>query len=127
VNREPDWLDAVLDLTDGAGVDIVYDHVGPALFQDSIHALRIDGRMVFCGTTTGNDTAITLTSVYHAGRSLLGAGAYHPEEFTATIEAFGTGAFTPVIDSVYPLDAVADAQERMLASDFFGKIVLTVR
>lgn len=127
VNREPGWLDAVLDLTDGAGVDMVYDHVGPALFQDSIHALRIDGRMVFCGTTTGNDTTITLTSVYHAGRSLLGAGAYHPEEFAATIDAFRAGAIAPVIDSVSPLDAVGDAQERMLSSDFFGKLVLAVR
>ena len=41
--------DTILDLTDGRGVDLVFEHVGGDLFGDSLRALRGDGRLVTCG------------------------------------------------------------------------------
>ena len=52
-HRGADVAAAVRDVTGGRGVDLVVDHVGPALFRQSVDALAIGGRMVFCGTTTG--------------------------------------------------------------------------
>ena len=55
---------AVIAASDG-GVDLVIDHVGTALFQASIDALDVDGRMVFCGTTTGTEATVSFPSLYH--------------------------------------------------------------
>ena len=115
----------VLELTGGRGVDLVVDHVGPALFRESVAALRIGGRMVFCGTTTGNEATVALTDVYHWGRTLIGAGGYQAADFPRMLDAFAAGP-PPVIDSVRPFDELADAQRAMAAGDFFGKLVVQV-
>lgn len=124
-NRDPDWVESVRTLT-GGGVDMAYDHVGPALFQATIDALRPFGRLVFCGTTTGTETTISLTSVYHNGKRLLGADAYTETDFAEVLAAHLSGRLRPVIDSVYPLERVAEAQARLDAPDAFGKVVLEV-
>jgi NADPH:quinone reductase-like Zn-dependent oxidoreductase len=117
--------EAVLDLTDGRGVDLVVDHVGPALFDASIRSLALDGRMVFCGTTTGTSVEIDLPSLYHWGRTLIGAGGYRPAEFVEMLVAVAALGPRPVVDSVWPFEQLADAQARMADGSFFGKLVVT--
>lgn len=86
----------------------------------------MEGRMVFCGTTTGTEVNLSLTSVYWWGRSLLGAGGYQRAEFPEMLAAIAATGAEPIVDSVYPFDAIADAQARMASGDFFGKLVVTV-
>lgn len=124
--RGEDVAAAALALTGGRGVDLVIDHVGPAQFQASVEALAMEGRMVFCGTTTGTEVNLSLTSVYWWGRSLLGAGGYQRAEFPEMLAAIAATGAEPIVDSVYPFDAIADAQARMASGDFFGKLVVTV-
>ena len=110
----------------GGGVDLVIDHVGTALFQASIDALDVDGRMVFCGTTTGTEATVSLPSLYHWGRRLIGAGGWGATEFADVLAAVDGGGLRPVIDSVWPFPDLAEAQTRMAAGGFFGKIVVEV-
>ena len=124
-HRVDDIVAAVLDVTDGRGVDLVVDHVGPALFRQSVAALAIGGRMVFCGTTTGREATFALTDVYHWGRSLIGAGGYEAAAFPLMLAAFAAAGRPPVIDSVRPFDELLAAQHDMAAGDFFGKLVVT--
>lgn len=112
-------------LTGGRGADLVIDHVGPALFQQSVDAMAMTGRMVFCGTTTGTEVQLALTSVYWWGRALLGTGGYQRREFPEMLTAVAATGATPVIDSVWPFERLADAQARMASGDFFGKLVIT--
>ena len=86
------------------GVDLVIDHVGPALFEASIRSLAIEGRMVFCGTTTGTRVEVDLPSVYHWGRTLIGAGGYRPAEFAEMLAAVASYELRPVVDSVWRFD-----------------------
>jgi NADPH:quinone reductase-like Zn-dependent oxidoreductase len=120
-----DVADAVLEITAGRGVGLVVDHVGPALFDASIRSLSLDGRMVFCGTTTGTKVEIDLPSLYHWGRSLVGAGGYRPAEFVEMLAAVGDADLHPVVDSVWPFERLVEAQDRMAAGSFFGKLVVT--
>lgn len=123
-NRDGDFIGACKEATNGRGVDVVFDHVGPALFQPSLFALRRQGRMVFCGTTTGTDATFNLPFAYHFGLQLLGADPYSYAEFGEMIDYYWTGGFEAVIDSEYPLDAIADAHRKMDAGDVMGKIIV---
>ena len=115
----------MLEITGGRGVDLVVDHVGPALFRRvGAPSLRIGGRMVFCGTTTGNEATFALTDVYHWGRTLIGAGGYQAADFPRMLAGVRRVPTPPVIDSVRPFDELADAQRAMAAGDFFGKLVV---
>ena len=120
-----DVADAVLEFTDGRGVDLVVDHVGPALFEASIRSLAIEGRLVFCGTTTGTTAEVDLPSVYHWGKKLIGAGGYRPAEFTEMLADVSRHGLHPVIDSVHPFVRLPEAQQQMADGTFFGKIVVT--
>jgi NADPH:quinone reductase-like Zn-dependent oxidoreductase len=123
-NRTEDFIGLTKEATGGRGADVVFDHVGPALFQQSLFALRIQGRMVFCGSTTGADATFNLPYAYHFGLSLLGADPYSYAEFEEMLDYYWTGGFEAVIDSEFPLEGVADAQRKMEAGDVLGKILL---
>lgn len=123
-HRAQDIAQAVADITDGRGVDLAVDHVGPALFAATVASLAIEGRMVFCGTTTGTRAEIDLPGVYHWGRTLIGAGGYQRGEFTDLLDAIGRGGLRPVIDSVWPFARLAEAQARMETGGFFGRMIV---
>ena len=111
--------------TAGAGVDMVFDHVGPALWADSMFALRPQGRLVNCGNTTGDQATIpSLGFMFHMGIKILGSDPYRPEEFGRAWDTFCSGNFQKVIDSEFALKDVGHAQDKMQSNDVFGKIIL---
>jgi NADPH:quinone reductase-like Zn-dependent oxidoreductase len=123
-HRADDIAAAVLRITHGDGVPLAIDHVGPALFDTTVRSLAIAGRLVFCGTTTGTQVELSLPSVYHWGRRLIGSGGYQASEFGDLLGAIEQGALQPVIDSVWPFAQLADAQQRMAAGGFFGRLIV---
>ncbi len=125
VNSETgDLAAAARALGGGRGVDLALDHIGPALFQETIRALRPRGRLLFCGTTTGTEASFDLPYAYHFGISLVGVDPYRASEFADMLGSYFDSGFTPVIDSRFPLEHAADAQRRMEQGAFAGKILL---
>jgi NADPH:quinone reductase-like Zn-dependent oxidoreductase len=114
----------VLRLTDGRGVDMVFDHLGPALFDASIRALRPGGRLVFCGTTTGDTVSLHLPTVYHRDVSLLGSASYSFAEFERMLAYCWSGNLKSIIDRQLPISDVARAHEIMANDEIRGKLVL---
>jgi NADPH:quinone reductase-like Zn-dependent oxidoreductase len=124
-NRAEDVAAFARSATGGAGVDLVLDHVGTALFGPSLSALGVGGRLVSCGNTSGDQATIpSLGHLFHSGIQIRGSDPYRPEEFGPVWERFCTARFPAVIDAVFPLAEAAAAQERLLAGDAFGKILL---
>jgi NADPH:quinone reductase-like Zn-dependent oxidoreductase len=123
-HRHEDIAEGVRRVTGGGGVELAIDHIGPALFDATIRSLAIEGRLVFCGTTTGTKVDLQLPAVYHWGRRLIGAGGYQPEEFGDMLNAIAEGGITPVIDSVWPFAELAAAQQRMADGGFFGRLIV---
>ena len=62
-NRTGNVLEWAREVTDGRGVDMVFDHVGTALFESSLFALATHGRLVTCGNTSGDVATIPVTRV----------------------------------------------------------------
>jgi NADPH:quinone reductase-like Zn-dependent oxidoreductase len=117
---------AVAEATDGAGMDVVLEHVGEATWQASLQAARAGGRIVVCGATSGPNPPASLHRIWWKQLTIYGSTMGTREDFEAAYELVKSGRAKPVIDSVYPLTEARAAHERMEAGEQFGKIVLTV-
>ncbi|HVX22651.1 MAG TPA: zinc-binding dehydrogenase [Acidimicrobiales bacterium] len=121
---DPQMVDAVRELSGGRGADVVFNHVGAALFEQSVKMLRMDGRLVHCGTTTGSTVTLHLPYLYHMGIQILGAGPQSYRGFRSMLEHYWSGPHQAVIDSTFPLEQAAAAQARLESGDAFGKVLL---
>ena len=124
-NRTDDLTGWSRSVTQGAGVEMVFDHVGPALWAQSMFSLKPRGRLVNCGNTTGDTATIpSLGFMFHMGISIIGSDPYRYDEFATAWKLYTGGSFHAPVDSVFAFRDGADAQDKMLSSEFFGKIVL---
>ena len=124
-NRSGDVAVWAREVTSGAGVDMVFDHVGTALFGASLYALGLKGRLVACGNSSGDQATIpSLGYLFHSNISIIGSGPYRPDEFGPAWQTFCDGDFSPLIDSEFALADAAAAQDKLARNDVFGKIVL---
>jgi NADPH:quinone reductase-like Zn-dependent oxidoreductase len=113
-------------LTGRRGVDVVFEHVGEATWNESIRSLVSGGRLVTCGATTGFSGAIDIRYLFFRQISLLGSFMGSKADLLAAVEFLKRGLLKPVIDVVMPLEKCAEAHRRLENSEQFGKIVLSV-
>jgi 2-desacetyl-2-hydroxyethyl bacteriochlorophyllide A dehydrogenase len=113
-------------LTEGRGVDVVIEHIGPEVWDTCLHSLGKGGRLVTCGATTGSDVTLNLRYVYSHQLTIKGSYMGTRAELVKAAELMGQGRLISVIDRTFPLQEARAAQELMLSRKFFGKIVLTV-
>jgi NADPH:quinone reductase-like Zn-dependent oxidoreductase len=113
-------------ITNKRGVDIVFEHVGTATWDDSLASLALAGRLVTCGNTTGYDAKIDLRFLFSRQLSLLGSYMGVKSELHTIIKLVATGKFKPVIDRVFPLQEAAAAHVYLESGQQFGKVVLKV-
>jgi NADPH:quinone reductase-like Zn-dependent oxidoreductase len=109
----------------GGGVDVVFEHVGPATFDESVRSLRPGGRVVFCGSTSGVKLELNMPRVFLRNVELLGSTMGTSAEFDALLQAVDAG-LRPSVDSTFPLDQVQQALEHLDRSEQFGKVVLEI-
>jgi len=112
-------------ITNGAGVDIVVEHVGLATWEHSLKSLTAGGTLVTCGATTGPQVGIDVRFVFHRQLSVLGSYMGTMGELHEVLKHVFTGKLKAVVDSVFPLSEARAAHEHMEKSEMFGKIVLT--
>jgi NADPH:quinone reductase-like Zn-dependent oxidoreductase len=118
--------DEVKRLTNRRGVEVVFEHVGQATWDNSIHSLAVGGRLVTCGATTGFDGAINIAYLFTRHLTILGSFMGSKAELLSALELLRRGLLKPVIDIVMPLEKCAEAHKRMENRELFGKIVLKV-
>src|ERR1700687_5610443 len=107
------------------GVDVVFEHVGPATLEESMRSLAMGGRIVTCGSTSGVKAEITMPRLFFRQAALLGSTMGNAGEFESGLEAIDDG-LRPVVDSVYPLAEGQAALTRLDEAEQFGKVVLSV-
>jgi NADPH:quinone reductase-like Zn-dependent oxidoreductase len=113
-------------ITGKRGVDVVFEHVGTATWDDSLASLAPSGRLVTCGATTGYDAKIDLRFLFARQLSLMGSYMGTKSELLTVLRLVGAGKLKPIIDRVFPLAEAAAAHAYLEAGQQFGKVVLTV-
>jgi NADPH:quinone reductase-like Zn-dependent oxidoreductase len=111
-------------ITGKRGVDVVVEHVGAAVWEACFESLATYGRLVTCGTTSGEEVKLNLRLLYGRQRTLLGSFMGGKGELLEVLKFIAQRKLKAVIDSVFPLEEAAAAQKKMEDRDFFGKILL---
>lgn len=115
---------ATRKLTRGRMVDVVFEHVGPAVLNEALQCLRPSGRLVTCGATSGPTANIDLRYVFSRQLRLFGAKMGSLAEMRRVWALAAEGRLRAVVDRTSPLEKARQAHENLESGSIFGKIVL---
>jgi NADPH2:quinone reductase len=130
------FKDAVKELTDGRGVDIVLDPVGGDRFTDSLRSLAPGGRLLVVGFTGGEIPTVKVNRLLLNNIDVVGVGwgawaGTHPgalaEQWAALEKLLSSGRLSPPEPEVYPLDQAGAAVASLENRTAKGKVVVRVR
>ena len=135
--RESDFVAEVKRLTEGRGVDVVFDMVGGPYLARNIEALATEGRITIVATQGGRAAELDLSKLMMKRGRVMGSTmrARTPEQKGQVAERLkrevwpllpAKKTIRPVIDSTFPLAEAWRAHERMQSGEHIGKIVLVV-
>jgi NADPH:quinone reductase-like Zn-dependent oxidoreductase len=126
VNYAEDRFESVARRVTGKrGVDVVFEHVGPATWAGSLLSLRMGGRLVTCGSTSGVSAEANLTMLFQRQLRITGSFGSRIANSAEALAKMAAG-LRPVLDTVLPLERFADGLARLEGRRVFGKIVVTL-
>src|SRR6202008_2997950 len=98
-----DWPKEVKRLTNGRGVDVVFEHTGATTWPGSIVSLKKGGRLVTCGATSGFDARTDLRHVFYRHLTILGSMMGSKADLLAAMKFIASGQIRAVVDRTLPL------------------------
>jgi len=125
INYRTDRFETIVrKLTGKKGVDVAFEHVGPDTFNGSLLCLKRGGRLVTCGSTSGQSTQINLFQLYLQQYRIIGSFACSMRNVRESLDKMA-GGLTPVIDTAVALADFENALARLESRKVFGKIIVT--
>lgn len=134
--HEESFAGRVLDMTGRQGVNLVLDFVGAPYWQQNMAALALDGRLQLIGFLGGSAGQLDLGPIMAKRLTVTGTTlrrtplnqktALTAEFVVFALDRLARGELRPVIDTIYPLHAAAEAHRAMEANRNAGKLVLRV-
>jgi len=130
------FRDAVKELTDGRGVDIVVDPVGGDRFTDSLRSLAPGGRLLVVGFTGGEIPTLKVNRLLLNNVDAVGVGwgawalthpGYLADQWADLEPLLASGEVSAPEPVVYPLDRAADAIASLEDRSAKGKVVVKLQ
>lgn len=134
--RGEDLRDRIKSITSGDGIDVGFDNVGGAIFEQMARLMAWGGRLMPIGFTSGEIPQIPMNLPLLKNYSIIGvfAGAWaekFPDEAArgnvTLMQLLAEGHIRPHIDRVLPLEEVGEAMRAVANRTVQGRIVLKVR
>jgi len=133
--KQRDYEEAIKALTNGEGVDAVFEMLGGEHVARSVRCLRDFGRVIVYGSATGQKADLDTRLLYAKGASVhglwltyLSANRNLMSEAWQRLSAWTSeGHLRPVIGQVLPMEEAAEAYRLLSEGKNFGKVVLKVR
>jgi NADPH2:quinone reductase len=129
-----DLRERIRQLTNGNGVDVVYDPVGGPYTEPALRSLAWRGRLLVVGFAAGDIPKIPLNLTLLKGCSIVGVfwGEFtrrEPDRFAEAMRQlarwFAEGRIRPHVSNTFPLERAAEALTMMANRQVTGKVVLT--
>ncbi|QKL04425.1 zinc-binding dehydrogenase [Pseudomonas sp. NY5710] len=123
-------------LTNGQGVDVIYDPVGGELFEQAVRGLAWNGRLLVVGFASGTIPQLAANLVLLKGAAVLGVfwGAFaqrQPQDNAANFQQLfawhAQGKLKPLVSQTYPLAKAGAAIEKLGQRQAVGKLVVLAR
>lgn len=135
------WDEEVLKDTDGKGVDIIVDYIGPETFAGNLNAAARDARIVNLASLSGTKLKDGMGSpdfgtfvrkrLRYEGSSLRSRdenyqGKLRDQLVEHALPLFKSKKFKVFVEKVYPWDQIQDAHRQMEANQTKGKLICTI-
>ena len=112
-------------MTNKRGVDVVFEHVGASTWAASLLSLRMGGRLVTCGSTSGVSASMNLMQLFQQQYRITGSFGCRIANITESLAKM-QGGLRPVLDEVLPLADFARGLEKLESRRVFGKVIATL-
>ena len=124
INYRTDRFETIVrKLTGKKGVDVAFEHVGPDTFNGSLLCLKRGGRLVTCGSTTGQSITMNLFQLYLQQYRITGSFGCSLRNIHESLAKMASGML-PVIDTEVPLAEFERGLTRLESRQVFGKIIV---
>ena len=121
------WGEAVLALTGGLGADHIVEIGGPHTIGQSFIAARTSAHIAITGAAGGFDIDTMPFAIVQAKRlNIQAVTVGNRRDQMDMIRAIDAHGIRPVIDSIYPLDRLADAFRHLQSGRHIGKICIDI-
>ena len=132
--KEQDYEEAIRGMTEGEGVDVVFEMLGGEHIAKSVRCLRDFGRVIVYGSATGQRSQFDPGILYAKGASVHGLWlAYlsaHVELMKQACDWLSAraaeGQLRPVVGTVLPMDKAQGGYRLLGEGKNFGKVVLKI-
>jgi NADPH:quinone reductase len=132
--KQRDYEEAIKEITNGEGVEAVFEMLGGEHIAKSIRCLRDFGRIISYGTATGRRAPLDAGALYVKGASVhglwltyLSANRELMNQAWKRLSAWiSQGHLHPVVGNVLPMEQAGDAYRLLLERKNFGKVVLKI-
>ena len=129
-----DVRERIKELTNGKGVDVIYDAVGGPYTEPAFRSIAWRGRLLVIGFAAGDIPKLPFNLPLLKGASIVGVfwgdfARREPKAFAESIQQLGRwyaeGKLRPHVSQAFPLAKAVDALQMMAARQVKGKVVLT--
>jgi NADPH2:quinone reductase len=132
--KQQDYEDAIKQLTNGEGVDVVFEMLGGEHLTKSLRCLRDFGRVITYGAATGEKALLDPRILYNKGTSVHGLWltqlSRNADLMTSAWKQLSQwaneGKLTPVIGHTFSLEKVKEAYRLLAGGKNYGKVVLQI-
>ncbi|OLU20651.1 NADPH:quinone oxidoreductase [Pseudomonas sp. PA1(2017)] len=134
---EQSLKDEVKKLTNGQGVDVIYDPVGGPLFEEAFRCMAWNGRFLVVGFAAGGGIpALPANLPLLKGAALVGVfwGSFaqrqpadNADNFRQLFAWHAEGKLKPLVSQTFPLERGGEAIDALGQRKAVGKLVVTVR
>lgn len=132
--KKKDYVEAIKEMTQGVGVDAVFEMLGGEHVAKSVRCLRDFGRVIVYGAATGETPQLDTRVLYVKGASVHGLWLTYLSQNRALMESawkqlsawVAAGKLHPVIGSVFPLADAREAFTLLQDGKNYGKIALKI-
>lgn len=122
--KDADWVNQIAK--EAGGFDVIIDSAGGSQFKSLLEIAYPGARVVIYGRTAGTISDISPKTLFWKQLSVFGTTMGTTDEFLSMLDFIHKHQLKPVIDSVFPLENINDAFNKMNEGKQFGKIVLTI-